>query len=200
MSTFRHPVGSQPANVYWRRRAVVGIGALVVIVVILLIVFAPKGGGAPAAEESSAAPSSSPTSSAAPAACDPANLSVTATTDKSHYATGEMPQMSFTITNNGPSACTVTAGSDVQEFVVSSGKEKYWDSKDCQTSPQAATAVLESGASTGPNSPLQWSRTRSSSSACDGTTQPQVTAGGATYSLKVTVDGVTSKSTKFILD
>ncbi|WIE54746.1 hypothetical protein [Curtobacterium sp. MCBD17_003] len=56
MSSFRNPVGGQPAAVYWRRRAIVGGALLLVIVVVLLIVFG-HGGGSEAAPAPSASAS-----------------------------------------------------------------------------------------------------------------------------------------------
>jgi hypothetical protein len=177
----------------------VGGGVLLVIVVILLIVFAPKGGKTPAAQPSDSAPSAAATEAAAAPTCDPADLSITASVDKSHFAVGEVPQLSFSLTNNGAKECQFAAGSDVQEYVISSGKETYWNSKDCQTAPAAAVVPIKAGESVGPSAPLPWDRTRSDASACD-SPREQVPAGGPTYALTVTVNGVESKPVKFILD
>ncbi|MDM4761632.1 hypothetical protein QT381_01240 [Galbitalea sp. SE-J8] len=198
MSTFRHPVGSQPPNVYWRRRLVVGIGALVVLIVILLIVFVPKG-GTPATQHTSNPPTDPSTSATAPA-CAADALTVTASSDKAKYAAGELPQLSYTVTNNGAAACTIDADPTKQEFLITSGKqkEKYWSSKDCQT--DAATAVpytIEAGKDVSSSVPVEWDRTRSSTTTCDGgrTAVPS----GATYQLTITIDGVASKPIDIVL-
>lgn len=64
MSSFKHPVGSQPRSVYWRRRAVVILVLVVVVVIILIATRAGAGSGAvtaPTATATSAAlPSSTP--------------------------------------------------------------------------------------------------------------------------------------------
>lgn len=203
MSSIRNPVGPQPSTVYWRRRLVVGIGLLVVIVVILLIVFSPKGSGTPTGSTTSNAPepgtSQTPAASeaAAPPVCDPEDLTVTAVTDKASYAAGEVPQLSFTITNNGATACSVNGGSDVQEYKITSAKETYWDSKDCQVDPVPATVAVEPGGQL-PGGPIAWDRTKSSAETCDAT-RTQVPAGDVTYSLTVTVDGIKSKAVKIRL-
>jgi hypothetical protein len=203
MSSFRNPVGPQSSTVYWRRRLVVGLGLLAVIVIILLIVFSPKGSGTPAGTKTSDAPavgtSETPaaTDAAAPAACDPKDLTVTAVTDKASYKAGETPQLSFTITNNGAAACTVNGGSDVQEYKITSAKETYWDSKDCQVDPVAAAVAVEPGGQL-PGGPIAWDRTKSSADTCDAV-RTQVPAGDVTYSLTVTVDGVESKAVKIRL-
>jgi hypothetical protein len=204
MSTLRHPVGRQPASVYWRRRLVLGIGLLVVVVVILLIVFAPKG-GTPAADPSkSSHPAASsntpnPASTKAPA-CDKGDLTVTASVDQKSYSAESQPQLSFTITNDSASACTVSAGSDKQVFQITSGKEVYWTSTDCQTDAQKYSKVMQPGDELSPSNPVGWDRTRSSKSTCEDNRAP-VPAGGATYHLTVTVDGVKStNNTPFILN
>lgn len=64
MSSFKHPVGSQPRSVYWRRRAVVILVLVVVVVIILIATRAGAGSGAVTAPTttatSAALPSSTP--------------------------------------------------------------------------------------------------------------------------------------------
>jgi hypothetical protein len=204
MSTFRNPVGPQPTNVYWRRRLVVGIGLLAVIVIILLIVFAPKGGTPTGSKTPDAA---DPGSAQTPGAttppvdtttpCDTADLTVTAAADKASYSADEVPQLSFTITNDSSKACIVTGGSDVQQYVISSGDEVYWDSTDCQADPVAATTPVEAGGQV-QGGPLAWPRTRSDKDTCDDT-PVAAPSGDVTYSLTVTVNGVESKPVKLRL-
>lgn len=193
MSTFRTPVGPESPNVYWRRRLIVGIGALAVIVIILLIVFAPKGSKTPAAVNSSSppatsAPASTDAATSSAPKCAASDLVVTPTVDKTTYAAGVQPVFGFTIENKGSAACTATAGSDVQEFVVTSGKDTIWSSKDCQSTPVAATTVIKPGAKVS-GGPVPWDRTRSSKTTC-GATRTPVAAGA--YHLTVTVNGIKS--------
>ncbi len=47
MSTIRNPVGPQPANVYWKRRAFVLLGLIAIIVIIVLIVVGGNRGETP---------------------------------------------------------------------------------------------------------------------------------------------------------
>ncbi|MCU1509717.1 MAG: hypothetical protein JWQ12_1982 [Glaciihabitans sp.] len=200
MSTFRNPVGPQPSGVYWRRRLIVGLGALAVIVVIILLITARPGSGkptgAPSGSPTSAAPSTRPTT--AVKACDPAKVSVEAITDSTSYAKGALPKLSLSITNTGTVACTLPAGSDKQEYLITSGAESIWSSKDCQKNPVPATATLLPGTPVGAG-PIEWDRTRSSTTTCT-KTRPQVTAGGASYHLTVVVDGISSpKTVQFVL-
>ncbi len=198
MSTIRNPVGPQSSRVYWRRRLAVLIGLLVVILIIVLIVARP-GSGKP-----SGLPSNTPSSSASippAAACDPKNVEVDAVTDQLSYAAGVDPQFSLTITNTGTTPCSFSDGSNVQEYVITSGTERIWSSKDCQTGAVAATTSLQPGKAVH-STPFPWDRTRSNPSACSATNAAQVIAGGASYHLAVTVNGITSakdKSPQFIL-
>ena len=199
MSSVRNPVGPQPAAVYWRRRLVVLLGLLAVVVIIVLIVVRP--GTENAGQET---PSPQPTTSNTPVvvdeggACNPAVITIDPVTDQSSYAAGVQPQLSMSITNTGPVACTFEIPADGQVFSIVSGADPIWTSTDCLTT-QATEVTLE------PNTPLAsapfaWDRTRSSPDTCD-STLPEVIAGGATYRLSVAVGDIESASdTPFILN
>ena len=203
MSTFRTPVGPQPAKVYWRRRLIVGLGALAVILIIILIV-SRLASGAPAPTPSGSktpvggsTATSDPTNAAGDKACDPTKLVVTPATDSNSYAAGVNPVLTFSLKST--ETCILSAGSDVQEFRVTSGDELIWTSKDCQTDQVAAEIQLKQGVPF-PGSSLTWDRTRSATDTCD-VAREQVIAGGASYHLEVIVDGVKSTETKqFILE
>jgi hypothetical protein len=191
MSTIRTPVGPQPNKVYWRRRLVVLIGALAVILIIVLIVARPGGGKPTGANTNTNSPH---TATANAPACVPADVKIVAVTDALSYAPGVDPQLSLTITNTGAADCSFQDGSDKQVYEITSGTEKIWSSKDCQTGAEAATTTLK------PNTPVKstpfaWDRTRSNPAACSATNAPQVIAGGASYHLTVTVDGISSSKT-----
>ncbi len=200
MSTFRTPVGPQPSRVYWRRRLVVALGLVAVIVIIVLIIVRPGSGtptAAPTATASTASPSAepepSPTASAVEGGpCDPTVVRVDALTDTNSYAPDQTPQLSFTITNTGTVSCTFNVGTTQQAFTITSGADVYWSSKDCETGAVDAPVLLEPGTPV-PSTPIAWNRTRSAPDTCDGERE-SVPAGGATYSLGVTVGAVESAS------
>jgi hypothetical protein len=209
MSTLRHPVGPQPSSTYWRRRIVVGLGLLAVIVVILLIAFRP-GGEKPAANTTGDDPKSNAettddaaASTEAPVAdgsCAPTVISVAAITDAAEYIASQQPLLSLSVTNTGTTACTFSAGSDVQEYIITSGEDRIWSSKDCQVDAVAAPVTLEPGVAV-TTTPFAWDRTRSDPTTCESTDRPQVTAGGATYRLSVILNGVESAESKpFLLN
>jgi hypothetical protein len=196
MSTIRNPVGPQPSRVYWRRRLAVLVGVLVVILIIVLIVIRP--GGKPAAT-----PSNTPTTpaTAAVTACPDKDVEVDAVTDALSYPAGTDPMLSFTIQNNGTKACTFKVGTDVQKYVITSGTETIWSSTDCQSGAKPLVTTLKPGTPV-QSTPFAWDRVRSSTTTCSVKNPKQVTAGGASYHLTVTVNGVTSSkanSPQFVL-
>jgi hypothetical protein len=162
MSTIRNPVGPQPPAVYWRRRLLLVLGLIAVIVVIVLIVTRPA--GKPAGDKTpspgtshSASPSGTPNPSPSfttPAggtggtadapACAPASVTVTAITNSKSYAAGSQPQLSMNITNSGAAPCTYDVGTGAQEYIITSGNDRIWDSKDCQTTPTSRSRPLPS--------------------------------------------------------
>ena len=213
MSSLRHPVGPQPPSVYWRRRAIVGLGLIAVIVIIVLIVVRPgtpepTGGGEPtpaasdaavvedeqtdleaAAEDAgTAGGEAAPGVDGAPGACTADQVQVTPVTDAEAYSAESQPQLSLTLLNTGSTSCTMEAGSDVQEFLITSGADRVWSSRDCQVDAVAASIVLEPGVERA-TTPIPWNRTRSEPGVCDVQRSP-VTAGGATYRLSVTIGGL----------
>lgn len=201
MSTFRNPVGPQPAQVYWRRRLVVLLGLLAIVVIVVLIVVQPRGTN-PAPTPSGSSPA--PTAGAGAGAgtgdtveCDPAKLTIDPITDADSYEPGVNPQLSFTLKSTMTEPCLLAAGSDLQEFRVTSGEELIWSSKDCQTDAVAAEIILQPGVPK-QGSTVAWDRTRSSVDTCTTAREP-VVAGGASYHLEVAIGDVESATTKQFL-
>ncbi|MEJ3403879.1 hypothetical protein WDJ51_03965 [Rathayibacter sp. YIM 133350] len=211
MSTLKHPVGPQPNKVYWRRRILLGLGLIAVIVAIILIVVRP---GASSGEPSDSSartattttPSTAANSTTIPTeateadgkACKKSVIAVSAITDKTTYAPGENPQLSLSITNTGSKPCVFNAGTKQQVFTITSGDEKYWVSTDCQSDAVDAQVTLKPGVPIASAAPITWDRTRSAADTCD-SAREGVPAGGASYHLTVSVDGVDSESTQFML-
>ncbi len=203
MSTFRSPVGPQSPRVYWRRRLLLGLGVIAVIVIIILIVSRPgpiaPGTKAGSASSSSASPAPTVAPQANGAACLPANVTVTAVTDKDTYGVDEKPLVSMKITNIGKKSCSINVGSSQQELIITSGSEKIWDSKDCQSAPVDLPYTLLP-ATPAPTQTTAWDRTRSSTTTCAASRLP-VSAAGASYHLQVKLGTLVSKKTaQFILN
>ena len=212
MSKLIHPVGPQPARVYWRRRAYFALALVGIIVAIVLIVVRPGAGSeggvttTPAATTALQTPAPGETPQAEPTVapgetveCTAENTTITAKTDLDVYDPTQTPQLSFAITNNGANPCTINVGTAAQVYTVSSGPEQYWASTDCQTEASDAEMVIEPGQSID-SSALPWDRTRSATDTCEVPDRPAAPAGGASYHLSVSVDGIESAESKqFIL-
>ncbi len=186
--------GRLPASVYRRRRLVVGLGLLAVVVVIVLLIVRPGSasgeGKSPAADPAPSTTQEPPADADPSAACDPAVITLTPVTDKESYAAGETPMISMKIKNSSAVACTFGVGTDAQLYEIVSGPDPIWNSRDCQRDPAPLEQVLEPGVEL-TTTPFGWDRTRSSASTCDAE-RPQVTGGGATYRLSVSLGDVKS--------
>jgi len=193
---------------------ILGVGVLAVVLVIVLIVMRPGAGGAapaPPASSPAAAPAATPSEASTIAPADPVPdpaptttgpageciegaLKVEAFTDKAAYASTEQPLLSLALTNVGAVPCIASAGSDVQEYVVTSGADRIWSSRDCQQNAVAQQVELEPG-QTVSTTPFAWDRTRSSADTCDVDRLP-VVANGSSYHLDASVGDVTSTGSR----
>lgn len=227
MSSFKHPVGSQPRSVYWRRRAVVILVLVVVVVIILIATRAGAGSGAVTAPTttatSAALPSSTPTvtaptsgSTASPAAssapapsstagssaassgtCAASDIALKPIADRSTYTSLEQPKISMSITNTSTSACSIDLGSSQQVLTITSGSDTYWSSKDCQVGGTHQIVKMSAG-QTLTTPAITWDRTRSSTASCN-STRSSVPAGGASYHLSVSVGAITSSTSALMI-
>jgi hypothetical protein len=183
MNAFLEPAGPLPPSVYWRRRAIV--------LALLLLVL---GGVWTLISAFNATPATDPAAVATPGAVVPCNdkdIALRAETDQDSYAEGEFPKFSMTITNTGATECSLEVGTDKQQYVITSGSDKIWDSTVCQASEQPYTQVLAAGQSVTTDS-VEWGRARSDN--CDSGT-PAV-GGGASYQLTVYVGTIESAEAK----
>lgn len=205
MSTIKNPVGRQSSNVYWRRRLVVLLGLVAVIAIIVLIIV----GRGSATDDVGAGPSSKPAASTSPepsvapeatdgADCVEAQIRVEAITDQGNYSAGELPLLSLSVTNTGTNNCVLDVGTSQQVYSITSGKDQYWISTDCQEGAEDAEVLLEAG-KTIPSDQIEWDRTRSAPDTCDEEKRPGVPADGASYYLTTAVGAHESAAPKQFL-
>jgi hypothetical protein len=179
--------------VYRRRRLFVGI-ALLIVVGLAFGGFAVAGafngteqassteratGMAPAPSGSpSAAPSAAPTPTPTPTpTCNQNLVTVSASTDKPAYGRDEKPLLSLKVTNGGTMPCEVNIGTSQMEFVVTSGADRIFSSKDCQAKSEDLIKTLAPGASETAN--FQWAQNRTLEGCQPIATKPG--GGGAYY-------------------
>ncbi len=156
MALHWRPVGPEPAQTYWRRRA-----ALVITLALLLFLITSvtgrgdddrlaSGEPSPSASTSTSDPTAPPSPSAAPRAasadpCPPAGLKIDSNSDKDSYPAGGRPQLELRVTNTGLAPCTLDLGQSAVEFLIFSGPDRIWSSDDCAPGGAAKPTTLEPG-------------------------------------------------------
>ena len=110
------------------------------------------------ASPSASAPEPTPTPSATPS-CNQNLVTVSASTDKAAYGPGENPLLTLKVTNGGTMPCEVNIGTSQMEFLVTSGADRIFSSRDCQAKSEDLVKIIAPGASETANFP--WQRNRS---------------------------------------
>lgn len=98
-----------------------------------------------------------PTPSATPT-CNQNLVTVSASTDKAAYGPEENPLLTLKVTNGGTVPCQVNIGTSQMEFLVTSGPDRVFSSRDCQATSEDLVKVIAPGASETANFP--WTRNR----------------------------------------
>jgi hypothetical protein len=153
MSSLLHPVGPEPAGVYWRRRIIVIIGILLVLGLLWLLI-SPGGSSAPASSSASptplptlstTAPSASPSASVSGAPCADSDIAVSVTTEQQAFPVGGPVEFVMKISNTGAVACVRDVGTIANTFVVTSGGFDVWNSNACSSSEEAQEEEIPAG-------------------------------------------------------
>ncbi len=150
--------------------------------------------GSAGATSTESAGSASGTPAAVPA-CAADAVTVTASTDAAVYTAGQNPVLTLKVTNGSKSPCTVNVGTNRMEFLISSGADRVFSSKDCQEDGADLIKTIAPGASESANFP--WTRIRSAPG-CPAAAATRG-AGGADYSLTATLGPWTSPKVSFEL-
>ena len=119
---------------------------------------------------------------------------------KGTFASDETPYVWFTITNTNSVDCTFNAGAKVQFFTIQSGDEIIWKSAQCKRDDLVDSNIVLPFGETLDSPPLPWEKVFSSGSGC-GVDQAPVITDGASYHLKVEVNGeLSTNSQQFVLN
>ena len=162
------PLGPEPAQTYWQRRALV-LGVVLALLVGLVLAItrgadpdadrlvsaSPTGSPEPlsgqpspalpspgAPTPSGATPSGSPTGLVA---CAPPALQVVTASDAESYPVAARPVLELRTTNTGPSPCTLDLGAAAVELLVLSGEDRIWSSDDCGSGGPPKPTTLQPG-------------------------------------------------------
>ncbi|MDQ3503073.1 MAG: DUF4232 domain-containing protein [Actinomycetota bacterium] len=160
MALHWRPVGPEPEQTYWRRRAALAI--TVVLLIVLIAQLTGRGGDEDRLSSGEPSPSSPTTGSAEPTPttpssasaspsgaaadlCPPAELQIVADADKDSYPAGGRPQLELRVTNTGSAPCTLDLGQAATELLIFSGPDRIWSSDDCAPGGAAKPTTLEPG-------------------------------------------------------
>ncbi len=177
-----HTTGGQrsvsPA-VYRRRRLVVGVLILLVIAGLIaggIAIGNMLTGGSAEADGTTAAPgqtaqpgdakdketasATAQASSTPKSGCDESKVVVGSSTNESVYRAGMNPALTLTVTNNGDKPCKINVGTSQMEFLVTSGDDRVFSSRDCQAEASDLMKSIEPGQTEKAN--FTWERNRTS--------------------------------------
>ena len=206
MDGLREPVGAQPPEVYWRRRIVAIVGAVLLLVVLYFLVSSPGGetdgtaGTSPNPDDATAEPTTDATSGASgdgavARACTASDVTITATPNPREFGAGALPVFDVSITHTGTSPCLLDTAAADTELLITSGSDRIFSSLDCPTDPtiNAREFLLQPEAEE--SFSVTWSRQRSA---------PECTAvsaapGDGTYHALLTIQGIEAADTTFVL-
>ncbi len=175
------------------------LGGLLALVVVIVLIIVRPGFGETAQPEVDEDETVEMVEAAPPPPCTASQIKLTAHTDALRYNPGEPPQLWLEVENVGFAECELQVGAIAQEYVITSGDDRIWSSRDCQVGGEPATVVLRPGETQGTAS-IAWDRTRSSETTCD-EARPIMPGGGASYHLRVFLGDFQSEETRqFILN
>ncbi|MDO5493258.1 MAG: hypothetical protein Q4F53_06555, partial [Nesterenkonia sp.] len=118
--------------------------------------------------------------------CDPADISVTASTGSDGYAADEAPLLVMSIENTGSDGCSVDVGTGQQEFAVSHQGREVFTTAQCSEDDASMEIDLEPGQLE--RAQVNWPR---SDSSVDCSEPAELESG--TYELTVRLSGITSE-------
>jgi len=167
-----HPVGPEEPLVYWRRRLVLGLAAMVTL---MLIISSFSGGEDPGAKAASTSTSPNPETvvsspeatlepvvvSSAPATlqptsqptlpvvadgeCSDADTSIRVVVDRETTAVGEGVHINMIVKNTSTKTCKRDVGSGANEVTVISGPALIWSTDHCNPKTDKDLVELEPG-------------------------------------------------------
>jgi hypothetical protein len=112
----------------------------------------PAGNGS-ASPTASAGATPSPTSG-----CNEQLLTVSAATDKAAYGPGENPLLTLKVTNGNRVPCEVNIGTSQMEYLITSGSDRIFSSRDCQAESTDLVKTIAPGMTETANFPWDGKR------------------------------------------
>ena len=190
-----NPTGPEDPSVYWRRRLLVGLGALVVLIIFFLLLRScssdPEPVATPVPTPTVVEPSSS--ASAVPAgSCSDADIAVAVEPkDSTSFPTGTPITFTMQIKNTSSEACDRDVGTLPNTVLVETGGGQVWSSDDCSPPGSEDIKTMDPGEVLEVNA--TWDQKQTLAGCPAG--QPSVSAGS--YDVIAVNEQVTSTPTPF---
>jgi hypothetical protein len=196
-------------QIYARRRGVLLLALLILGIWGWISIANPFGSAAPTtvtpATSESATVSAEATAPGDAPVCQPGVVQVEVmigneTETLNTFSSDQTPMIWYSIVNTGLEDCKFNVGLRGTFFTITSGDQTYWSSKQCSRDGLTDSEVVlpanqAFSAQKGP-----WDKVYSSETGCSAETNDAVPTGGATYKIKVEVNGVISEEKTFILN
>ncbi len=196
-------------QIYARRRGVLLLAVLIIGIWAWISFANPFGSSQPEVTASTSTASATVSTEAAPSdevpVCQPGvvQIEVMIGDEKetlNTFTADQTPQIWYSIVNTGLEDCKFNVGLRGTFFTITSGDQTYWSSKQCDRDGLTDSDVVlpSNQAVSAQRSP--WEKVYSSENGCNAENNDAVPTGGATYKIKVEVNGVISEEKAFILN
>jgi hypothetical protein len=196
-------------QIYARRRGVLLLAVLIIGIWAWISFANPFGSSQPEVTASTSSASATVSTEAAPSdevpVCQPGvvQIEVMIGDEKetlNTFTADQTPQIWYSIVNTGLEDCKFNVGLRGTFFTITSGDQTYWSSKQCDRDGLTDSDVVlpSNQAVSAQRSP--WDKVYSSENGCNAENNDAVPTGGATYKIKVEVNGVISEEKAFILN
>ncbi len=196
-------------QIYARRRGVLLLAVLIIGIWAWISFANPFGASQPEVTASTSTASATVSTEAAPSdevpVCQPGvvQIEVMIGDEKetlNTFTADQTPQIWYSIVNTGLEECKFNVGLRGTFFTITSGDQTYWSSKQCDRDGLTDSDVVlpSNQAVSAQRSP--WDKVYSSENGCNAENNDAVPTGGATYKIKVEVNGVISEEKAFILN
>lgn len=125
--------------------------------------------------------------------CEESKVVVRASTDQQAYDSGSNPLLIMEVANEGDFPCELNVGTNAMEFVITSGEDRIFSSRDCEADPSELLLTIEPGKSE--RAQFTWQRNRSA----PGCTLVEANPQPGTYVLVTKLEERTSNKAVFEL-
>lgn len=202
MDGLRHPVGDQPAEIYWKRRLLAVLGIVGVIAFVWVLIAAATGGDGKGSESTPGASPDATTSAAAASdstdaarACGASDVTITTTANPATVAEDVLPAFDVNLAHTGASACMIDTEADGTELLITSGDDRIYSSNDCPKDEAIAATRLILEPKSQEDISVTWNRQRSLPKCATETATPNA----GTYKASLTIQGIKSEVAVFNL-